>query len=323
MRYGDRGHPHVATDDDDARVFVDDDAGRLIGLDHQLFDVGEQVDDIAVEIVGQGDPYIGRIGGDGDGQADKIVDGQRDAARGGEIGVAQREAHRVLGAEREIDLALDQGARGDHAGGGHARNHCRGLALGRKTVDEHRALGNGIGLAIGAKQGRDQKRAALERGRIAHGRDRNVEARALCGKGRQIGGDHHGGNICRAHRLAAGVDPHALEHGDHRLAGEGRIVEAVAGAVEAHDQPVADQLVVAHALDLDDILDAGRCGKHRKRPGDRQCGGESDCQCGAKQTCFHFRPIPRFRAACPRPHDGVPLFTGNRAKSVPSTVASC
>ena len=53
-----------------------------------------------------------------------------------------------------------------------------------------------------------------------------------------------------------GVDAEALEHRLQALLGEGRVVEAVAGAVEADHQAVADQLVVAHALDIDDVLDA-------------------------------------------------------------------
>ena len=87
---------------------------------------------------------------------------ERDAARGGEVGVAQRQAQRALRAEREADLALDQAARGDAAGGRHARDDGGGVALGLEAVDGHRALGDGVDFAVGAEQRRHQQRAALQ-----------------------------------------------------------------------------------------------------------------------------------------------------------------
>src|SRR5690606_18832194 len=39
--------------------------------------------------------------------------------------------------------------------------------------------------------------------------------------------------------------------------GEGRVAQAVAGALQADDEAVADELVVARALQLRDVLDAG------------------------------------------------------------------
>ena len=41
-----------------------------------------------------------------------------------------------------------------------------------------------------------------------------------------------------------------------RLLGEGDVVERVAGAIEADDEAIADQLVLAHALDIGEVLDA-------------------------------------------------------------------
>ena len=56
---------------------------------------------------------------------------------------------------------------------------------------------------------------------------------------------------------AAGVDAEALQHRLQRLLGEGDVVERVAGAVEADHEAVADQLVLAHALDVGEVLDPG------------------------------------------------------------------
>ena len=48
-----------------------------------------------------------------------------------------------------------------------------------------------------------------------------------------------------------------------RLLGERRVLQAVAGAVEADHQAIADQHIVADALDLDQVLDPGE----GRRPG--------------------------------------------------------
>ena len=43
----------------------------------------------------------------------------------------------------------------------------------------------------------------------------------------------------------------------------GNIVQRIAGAVEADDQAVADQLILAHALDIGEVLDARRRARGR------------------------------------------------------------
>ena len=65
---------------------------------------------------------------------------------------------------------------------------------------------------------------------------------------------------------AADVDAEPLQHRLQRLLGERDVVERVAGAVEADHQAVADQLVLPHALDVGEILDARR---RRTRQADR------------------------------------------------------
>jgi len=74
----------------------------------------------------------------------------------------------------------------------------------------------------------------------------------------RFAGDHDRGDVAGADGGAADVDPHALQHRLQRLLGEGDIVEGVAGAVEADHEAVADQLVLAHAFDIGEILDPGR-----------------------------------------------------------------
>ena len=76
--------------------------------------------------------------------------------------------------------------------------------------------------------------------------------------GRQVGRHHHGGDVAGAQRLAADVDAEPLQHRLQRLLGERDVVERIAGAVEADHEAVADELVLAHALDVGEILDARR-----------------------------------------------------------------
>jgi hypothetical protein len=64
--------------------------------------------------------------------------------------------------------------------------------------------------------------------------------------------------------LVARVHAEALQHPDQRLPGEHGVVQLVAGAVQPHDEPVADELVDAHALDVRDVLHP-----HLRR---RRCG---------------------------------------------------
>jgi len=59
-----------------------------------------------------------------------------------------------------------------------------------------------------------------------------------------------------------------LEHGLQALLGEGGVAQGVARAVQADDDAVAHQLVVADALEGDDVLDP--------RPGRRGSGGQAD-----------------------------------------------
>src|SRR6185312_16950043 len=86
----------------------------------------------------------------------------------------------------------------------------------------------------------------------------------------------------------ARVDAEAFQHGLQALLGEGRVGEPVARAVEADDQTIAHELVVAHALDIDDILDAGGSGLRggKRREADDECHQAG--QHGAQQQSKHW-----------------------------------
>ena len=202
--------------------------------------------------------------------ADEIVDRGGDALGRGEVGVAQREPHLVEPVEREIDLALDDGAVGDAADGRHAARDLRGLAFGLEAADRERALRDRIDIAVGAEQRRDEQRAAVEALGVAERRHGDVDPRALRGERRQVAGHHHGGDVAGADRGAADVDAESLQHRLQRLLGERDVVERVAGAVEADHEAVADELVLADAFDVGEVLDA-RC---RDRPSGRRVGAQ-------------------------------------------------
>ena len=147
---------------------------------------------------------------------------------------------------------------GDAPDGRHAAHDLGGVAFGLEAADRERALRHRVDVAVGAEQRRDQQRAALQALGVAERRDGDVDAGALRAEGRQVGRHHHGRDVAGAQRLAADVDAEPFEHRVQRLLGERDIVERVAGAVEADDQAVADQLVLAHALDIGEVLDARR-----------------------------------------------------------------
>ena len=216
--------------------------------------------------------WIERLGGVG---ADEVVDRGGDALGGGEVGIAQRQPHLAQPVEREVDLALDERAVGDAADGRHAARDLGGLAFGLEAVDRDRALADRIDVAVGAEQRRDQQRAALQALGVAERRHRDVDARALGAEGRQVGGDHDGGDVAGAHGLAADVDAEPLQHRLQRLLGERDVVERVAGAVEADHQAVADELVLAHALDIGEVLDARRR-RHAIGPSAPDAGGDAE-----------------------------------------------
>ncbi len=73
---------------------------------------------------------------------------------------------------------------------------------------------------------------------------------------RQVGRDHDGGDVAGADLLAADIDAEPFQHRLQRLLGERHIVQRVAGAIEADDEAVADQLVLPHALDIGEVFDA-------------------------------------------------------------------
>jgi hypothetical protein len=92
------------------------------------------------------------------------------------------------------------------------------------------------------------------------------------------GAHHHGGHVFQAGVAALGQRHAELaQHVGHRLALEFDLA-AVARALQAHHQAVADELVLAHALDLHQV--AQRCGARGRGGGAllRQGRGRDEAQ---------------------------------------------
>ena len=175
--------------------------------------------------------------------------------------------HRLV-AELGRHGALDDGAVRHAAGGGHALRDLLGLPLCGEAGDDDRPLAHGVDLAVRRLQRRHDERAALERGRIAHGGDGDVDAGARLHEGRHVGGDDDGGDVLGARAAAFRGDAEIFQHGADGLLGEGRVAQRIARALQADDQAVADELVVAGALQLRQVLDARGhlSGRQRARP---------------------------------------------------------
>jgi len=195
-------------------------------------------------------------------------------ARGGqEIGLRQVPAQDLGLVEPGRDRALDAGAIGNAAHGGHVDRHARSVAR-RDAEASHgkAALGHRVDFAVGAvERGHDQRAAAQALG-LADRRDGHVDPLSRLGEGGQFRGDHHRGGVFQR-RVHARRELKSEPSGNpaHGLGHVGEIV--VARSVEADDDAVASQLVRADRLERAEIAHAlGR----RGRGGEGEETSESD-----------------------------------------------
>jgi hypothetical protein len=155
-----------------------------------------------------------------------------------------------------------------------------------EAADGNRALGHGVGAAVGTEERGLEEDAALESLGIAHGGDHDVDARAGAHEGADVGREHDGGDVLGLDVLL--VDGDAVTREGVLDGAEGGAGVGVALAGETDDEAVADELVVTPALDEGQVLDAGGLqrdgGKHetreREHPGKEGArGGEREASC--------------------------------------------
>ena len=90
VRDGDRIDAYIFAHDDDSGGLVDDHPRWHIRIDHELFDVGEQIGNSAAIGVGNAERYGPRIDQGGEVAAEKGIDRNGDASGCGEVWIAQR-----------------------------------------------------------------------------------------------------------------------------------------------------------------------------------------------------------------------------------------
>src|SRR6185437_12142900 len=122
------------------------------------------------------------------------------------------------------------------------------ITVGAEAAAGGGALGLGIDGAVGAMQ------AAGEAAGVAGGADGGINAHAGVGEGGQGGGDEDGGDVQDGDLGGRDGDAHFLQDVAQGLGGEEGLA-AVAGAVEADHETVADEHVVAHPGDGGDVSD--------------------------------------------------------------------
>ena len=242
-------------------------------------------DHVAVVLLRHGDADGRRIERLGGRRADEVVDRGGDALGGGEVGIAQRERSWLSRLSAKSISRSMMRAVGDAADGRHAAHDLGGLAFGLEAADRDRALADRVDVAVGAEQRRHQQRAALQALGVAERRDGDVDARALRAEGGRLAVTITAATLPVRSVCAADVDAEPLQHRLQRLLGEGDVVERVAGAVEADHEAVADELVLAHALDVGEVLDARR--RARRAPGRTTAIKITRQQCAATQRPRH------------------------------------
>ena len=256
-------------------------------------------------------------------RAGEAVDRVGDPHRGLEIGVLQLENQHPARPEGARRFELDDRPVGDPPGRGDAL--AVGLGRARRRGARHRdgALRHRMGLAVATHHRRHDQGPAEERGRVAQRRHGDVERLAAPRQRRQLGGDDDGRDVAVAQRDVADVDAHAVEHRLDGLLGEGRVAHRVARAEQAHHEAVADELVLAHAAERRDVLDAdGGPGRHRgaeQRRGGQQGQDEAAHQPAPPLDATWTAPSPPIVPATVRPLSR--LRTGMTSPTAPACSA--
>ena len=189
----------------------------------------------------------------GGGAAELVIDGLRHGFGAAEVGVVEQEGEVVAAIDVEGDAALDHRAEGDAGGVGVVVLLDVSVDVDGVSADDERALRLRVDLSVGSVEGRHEEEAAFETSGVARGGDGDVELGAGPGERRQSGGDKDGGEVLHADRRGGNTYAHAEQGGGEGLRGEGGLL-AVAGALQADDDAVADELVVADALDRGDVF---------------------------------------------------------------------
>ncbi len=173
----------------------------------------------------------------------------------------QRQPQHVERGKLELNLAFHPRAGRDAPGCRNALHDTRCIAFCRDATSDDRALGDGIDLTIRSVQGGHDQRATEKAFRITDGRNRHVYLASGPGEGGQGGCHEDRRDILRAEFFPRHVRAQPLQEIGHDLFGERRVPDSVTSAVQADDQSIAHQIIPAHPVEFDEILDADRLGE--------------------------------------------------------------
>ena len=204
-----------------------------------------------------------------------IVDRFDHPAGGGKIGGVQFQANLVVLAQVRRYCALYRGAGRNFANRKVIDLHLRAARSRTHTANEHVTLGHGVHLAVGALQRRHHQRAAAQTFGVTDGRHGNVDGLARLGKCWQRSGHHHSGYVLQL-QAGAGrqIDALCLQHRHNGLHRERRLRGLVAAAVQAHDNAVAAQLILAYAGNRGQVFQAFGAGSLRQHQAGDQGGDQ-------------------------------------------------
>lgn len=186
--------------------------------------------------------------------AELLVDTVGDVVCGGEVEGAEKEGDGLETVEVDAGVALDDGAFGDAADGGVIDGLDVSGEAGGVAADGERALCFGVDLAVVAVEGGHKEDTAFEAFGVADRGDGDVDFHAAFGEGGQGGGDEDRGYVFDDDGALWDLNAEALEGVGEGLDGEEGLL-AIAAAAKADDEAVADELVVADALDLGDVAE--------------------------------------------------------------------
>ncbi len=252
---GDGGKGDVSAEDDGAGSLVDDNFCGCLEADREVLDARDEFRDGGE--TGGLDIHIdaAAVEGGRDGVAEVLVDAVGDVVGSGEIEGSEEEGYCLQAMEVDAGVAFDDGAFGDAADGGVVDGlDVAGEACGVAAKGE-RALRFGVDLAVVAVEGGHQEDTAFEAFGVTDRGNGDVDFHAALGEGGQGSGNEDGGYVFDNDGALRDLDPQALEGVGEGLDGEESLL-AIAAAAKADDEAVADELVVADALDLGDVAEA-------------------------------------------------------------------
>ncbi len=255
MRHRAVVHRHGLVHHDRASTRIEDDLGGSLGArDFDVLDAGHEAHPRARgrRRAHLHHPAVQRAG---HAAAHRAIDRFDNALGRAVIGFAQLQVQdAAFGLERR-HRALNDAAIGDAAHRELVDLHLAAVGRRARAAHQHVALRDRVDLAVGALEGRHQQGAATQAFGIAHRRHHHVELAAGPCERRQRGGDHHCRHVLELHVLAGRQgDAELREHVGQALRGERRLHGLVAGVVQPHHEAIAHQRVVAHALEVGQVL---------------------------------------------------------------------